>query len=525
MSNLPSNRTTVLMNKRGVSGRRFIGRAFFGASLLLIGSIPALGLPAEPPVQGTDDVRVNTPGPQGGDMAENCNTQNEVSIARHRNKVVAGWVDGGQCDFRTRASGAMISGYGYSSDGGVTWTDGGLIEPEPGGNVLGDPVLAANAKGRFYYATLADDASGRSIIGVARSTDGGKTWSAPVDASPGRPATAFQDKPWIAVDMRHRRNVYVVWREDQEDGRRRMLFSRSTNGGVRFRSPIELPTPTDPNVASCDPRNGAQVAVGPKGEVYVVWIGENFKLCFQRSLDGGVTFTTAREFVHPEAIGHHQENCVGGGGVPVARTVLDGDIRVEEWPSLAVDTSSSAYKGTVYVAVASDGPDTRSDDEADVFLLYSRDGGTTWQVLGTPAEELIPTDTLIPATRLNDDETSNDQFHPTVAVGPGGTVAVTWYDRRLSDDPLRENWEIDVFSAVSHDGGETFGTNFRVSDESFPPSQTNPNTNGLGGCYMGEYNGLVPSGRGQFLAAWGDNRDTDAAGLPDPNVYFDRIQL
>jgi hypothetical protein len=40
---------------------------------------------------------------------------------------------------------------------------------------------------------------------------------------------------------------------------------------------------------------------------------------------------------------------------------------------------------------------------------------------------------------------------------------------------------------------------------------------------MGEYNGMA-AGDGEFLLAWGDNRDGPDE-MPDPNVYFDRITL
>lgn len=484
-------------------------------SLASTGDLAEGGTSAAPCAHACD-VRVNVPGE--GEPAENCNTQSEVSVARYKDNVVAGWVDGGQCDFNVRPSGVSLSGFGYSRDGGETWTDGGVIQPAPGmGNVFGDPVVAADAKGTFYYASIADDTWGRSIIGVARSTDGGATWSIPVDASPGRAMDAFQDKPWLAVDMGHspkKRNVYVAWLEVAPGPALgapvgRILFSRSTNGAETFGQLTELS-----NTDQCLPRNGAQVAVGPKGEVYVVWIGRFLSLCFAKSLDGGLTFSDATEFVSLNGVGHDQV-CMPGAR---QRKVLNGDIRVEEWPSLAVDRSSSPSRGTIYVAFASAGRilSGQEFDEADVFLVYSRDGGNTWSGVD---------DVLKPAHRLNDDDTLTDQFHAQAAVGPDGRVMVNWYDRRLSDDPFRENWEIDLFGAVSDDGGATFGPNFRVSDVSFPPSQTNPNSNGLGGCYMGEYNGVATDGPGEFLVAWGDNRDSDSAGVPDPNVYFDRIAL
>lgn len=449
--------------------------------------------PALAQVTGGDDVRVNVPG--DGDQLPNCNTQNEVSLARAGDRIVAGWNDAGECDYLVNRTGNSLSGFGWSHDGGSTWHDGGTLRPEPGGNLWGDPVLAADADGTFFYATLADDSSGRSIIGLAASSDGGRTWSAPVDASRGRGYHAFQDKPWMSVDTTTspwRGQVYVAWTEFAPEGQR-ILFARSRDAGRSFSPALQLADEFAPV------GTGAQVAVGPDGEVFVVWLTTNERaLWFARSLDGGKSFSPARQVASVQAIGHPQD-CGG-----YERHVLDGDIRVKEWPSLAVDVSSSSRRGQVYLAVPSRGA---GSDEADVVLFTSPDRGDTWTE----------------AVRINDDATSNDNFHPQLAVGEHGEVVATWYDRRLSGDALRANWHIDLFAAVSRDGGASFAPNVRITDTSFPPSRTRPNTNLVAECYMGEYNGLVAGTSGTFLAAWGDNRD-GWPELPDPNVYFDAFE-
>ncbi|HEV3475007.1 MAG TPA: hypothetical protein VG602_06555, partial [Actinomycetota bacterium] len=120
---------------------------------------------------------------------------------------------------------------------------------------------------------------------------------------------------------------------------------------------------------------------------------------------------------------------------------------------------------------------------------------------------------------LHDDDHATDQFHPQVRVDALGRVAVSWYDRRVSG-PTLPNWEMALFGRVSQDGGKTFGPLTQIGDVAFPPSQTNPNTGGFSGCYMGDYNGMT-GGDSDFLFGWGDNRD-GAPTDPDPNVYFDR---
>jgi len=91
---------------------------------------------------------------------------------------------------------------------------------------------------------------------------------------------------------------------------------------------------------------------------------------------------------------------------------------------------------------------------------------------------------------LNDDNTSADQFHPTLSVtsnGSGGDkVTVTWYDRR--DDP--NNCSAHVYGTVSTDNGATWAANVRLTSAS---SNFDGNPNG-----PGDYSSSTPLG----LVAW-----------------------
>ena len=67
--------------------------------------------------------------------------QSENSIAAHDGLVVAGWNDG---RFFARQPGS--TGYGYSRDGGATWTDGGAPPVvQTGDYYFGDPSLTVDA--------------------------------------------------------------------------------------------------------------------------------------------------------------------------------------------------------------------------------------------------------------------------------------------------------------------------------------------------------------------------------------------
>lgn len=111
------------------------------------------------------DQRVNDP---SEDENPAHTTQSETTIAVFGQNVALGWNDIGQT-----AKTNSLSGYGYSSDGGRSFTDAGDIPPVKGGANLGDPDIAFDRKGIFYFSQISIDDKGIAFIGVAKSTDGG----------------------------------------------------------------------------------------------------------------------------------------------------------------------------------------------------------------------------------------------------------------------------------------------------------------------------------------------------------------
>ena len=132
------------------------------------------------------------------------------------------------------------SGVYTSSDGGMTWTNRGLLDDQASwlSSPLvsdGDPVIMygprPDSSGKFsyangtraYYATLASyrDNVGPypankapEFLAVSFSDDNGAIWSAPVIATPNHPVN-FNDKEWIAVDdnpdSRFFGRLYMSW--------------------------------------------------------------------------------------------------------------------------------------------------------------------------------------------------------------------------------------------------------------------------------------------------------------------------
>jgi hypothetical protein len=192
--------------------------------------------------------------------------------------------------------------------------------------------------------------------------------------------------------------------------------------------------------------------------------------------------------------------------VPLAKTCnaavnsrLQGNFRTNAFPRIDVNP----VNGHVYIVYNANpgGP-----DGSDIFFTRSTNGGTTWSA----------------PIRVNDDHSDNDQYFPDIAVNAQGVIQALWYDQRL--DP--QNLRIDVYKAVSHNGGVSFGPNQRVTIGSAYPAVgydplVNPN-------YMGDYLDIraimTPAGAGSdFLMSWGDFRrviTTNGGTRPDQDVFF-----
>ncbi len=450
-----------------------------------------------------EDVLVNDPSTDRG----NNTTQSETAIARHGDVVVVGFNDSGE--FTRKNS---LTGYAYSLDGGATFVDAGVLKPARGGRNLGDAALAVDRDGNFYFATLSIDARARSYVGVARSkkTRGEVTFGEPVLVS-GLDRDAFQDKELIAVDAtggRHDGNVYLVWTEFPLRGASRILFARSTDGGKSFSNPIRLST-------SGSGVQGAIPAVGSRGELYVAWEDrsglQTGYIRLRRSDDAGknwgpeitgATFTRITERRATLACG---------------RPALNGHVRVNEFPSLDIDRGDGAGAGNLYIAFAADPGRQSRGDAADVYVVRSEDGGSTWS---TPLNVVKGG-----AVTADGDETTNDNFMPVLSVAPEGQVNVFFYDRRHD----RDNRRLDVYRALSADQGRTW-VNQRLTAESFDVPRLRPNFDPLvKDCYMGDYNDGAVDEKGFYLT-WGDNRRILKSprfprGRPDPDVRFRAVGL
>src|SRR5437762_7041867 len=154
---------------------------------------------------------------------------NEPSIAvdpTDGNKMVIGWRQ-----FNTVNSNFRQGGWGYTTDAGITWTFPGVLE----NNVFrSDPVLNSNETGILFYLSLlqsfCDD--------IWRSTNGGQSWA----RLPPEGGGGGGDKEWFTINKTNGMGhgfQYQTWSTAASCNFGQ--FSRSTDGGVSWQSPLSLP--------------------------------------------------------------------------------------------------------------------------------------------------------------------------------------------------------------------------------------------------------------------------------------------
>jgi|GEM_PF-2084812 len=176
-------------------------------------------------------------------------------------------------------------------DGGKTWIDNGQLPGLDEFGVTSDPTVVFDSAGTVHVEVLAARGpSKRSALYLYSSIDGGRTWSEPQLVSDD--ARGFNDKEWLATDVTggtHDGNLYTVWVQIVKETYR-ILFARSVDGGRSWSEPLEIAS-NDQVI-----RQGPVVSIDAAGNVYLLWSNlttNRFEIAASR--DGGQTFSAVQE--------------------------------------------------------------------------------------------------------------------------------------------------------------------------------------------------------------------------------------
>ncbi|HNW72905.1 MAG TPA: T9SS type A sorting domain-containing protein [Bacteroidales bacterium] len=384
---------------------------------------------------------------------------NEPSIAVDPNnpdRMVIGWRQ-----FDNVGSNFRQAGYGYSTDGGLSWTFPGVIEP---GIFRSDPVLDFDKEGNFYYNSLNSD-NGVYTCKVFKSIDGGATWDAGTPAYGG-------DKQWMVIDRTNgpgSDNIYSFWTKYYSSCNPG-AFTRSTNNGSSFEPCIEVDG--EPYWGTMD--------FGPDGELYIAGGG---------IWDGFVVVKSSTAQIPGGSVGWDFSNQVDMDGYMTGQASVN-PVGIMGQANICVDRSNGPGRGNVYVL----GSLARlsNTDPGDVMFARSTDGGMTFS----------------PPVRLNNDASMvNYQWFGTMAVAPNGRIDVIWLDTR---DDLPGSLYSDLYYCYSDDQGTSWSINKRLSD-TFNPLTGFPQQD-----KMGDYFDMVSDDIGAHLA-WANTLNGEQ------DVYYTHI--
>ena len=275
----------------------------------------------------------------------------------------------------------------------------------------GSPAIAV-APMEQAYIVWHEDTGIQMELWFRKTLNGGMDWSDEENIA------VHATSPAIALDPYKPDTIYVV-ADGYATGSSTsdILFWASADGGAHWTT-----NPVIVNSSQTDTCYSPDIAMGPGGQIYVVWVrarkklyppGQNGDICFSKSANHGASWSTAV--------------VIDDDGLPPTSSRHD-------MPKIAVDEF-----GKIFVVWA-DGRRLQYT-WLDIYSTSSTDGGDSWST----------------NVRVNDEVTGDHIFYyPDIATPEANLLHVCWVDAREGDK--------NVYFSSSNDGGSTWTTDVKVND-------------------------------------------------------------
>jgi hypothetical protein len=287
----------------------------------------------------------------------------------NRTSVTFACASNGSCGFSTGDVNVVMQ---KSTDYGKTW--GPMTHVSPGfpasgadsGPIFVEPATSALPKGRidvlFQDYPITDPTSyamGPGVEDFTSSTDGGVTWSAPVQvSSSAKGLTMSVDEWWIdgALAVDSAGNLYASW--DTQQGFQFGLntpdtgwLSVSTDHGATWSTPIDVTHDT----AAAAP-NIMEVTPGSRGSVYVSWLST------ASPFTGGLTAGYAQ---------YLQRYAINGGSLTATSPIIQVSAGIygdpNTWPGDTTGLSTTTSLNQVALSWGSGVPSNNNQFKSEIF--------------------------------------------------------------------------------------------------------------------------------------------------------------
>jgi hypothetical protein len=429
----------------------------------------------------------------------------------------------------------------------------------------GDPVVAWDDDGRVFLGSESSDDPAGSLktfgdVWVARyaNPDGpdgdtandGKEYQGTEIVARGSSAPfllgVFHDKTAIEVDRTQSAcndNVYFSWARFAGNGGVAIYFSRSTDHGETWSTPMKLTAGTH------DVQN-PDISITGSGSVYVTYTRfedgqQTTAIGYAKSTNCGAKFTKGRALVEipywemrdqaaPEPFPESEEEKTGGpeSGESESPDALESEAPTGtnrdcgDWldacagpytfprAGTGVRSTADQYDTTtenVYIVVEGSKPGTEVDTGTTYFSLEPGVGTQAGiffvRLDGATGQFTEPT--------VIDDVATGHQFYPDVSAD-GGVLHAIWYDTRNDPNysaarPICNDADgttyacLDVYGTRSTDAGDTWAASTKLTDVPSNPNYEQYDNRAVP--FIGDYTWVTSMGDFAY-GVWTDLRDT-----------------
>jgi hypothetical protein len=311
-----------------------------------------------------------------------------------------------------------------SADAGLTW--GGTIYG-PGGSNWGDPAAAIGQDGAYYIGAITSGWGQQ----VSKSTDQGATYTVhSVDYG-----TLDKNHLWIdnVATSPYTNYLYDAWTDF--DASSNIALSRSTNGGESWSSPVNVSSGVNAG-GWCQ---GVNINSGPNGEVYVVFaiydnpnLDDESSIGIARSFDGGATWEPATRIIDnirgirvTDVNKYMRKNSFPSMAVDISGGEYDGNIYVV-WPNVGVPGVNTGNDVDVYMI--------RSEDQGETWsapVKINQDPSGLGRKHYFPWITCDPANGILSTVFYDDRNVGSNQCEVYCANSYDG--GETWEDFKVSD--------------------------------------------------------------------------------------------